>query len=573
MTNPQLPNYPRLDSWQLSCSTDSPETSSLAKDWIRNCLQNHCRCNFASQTVWYPTRLLDSGALDANGTPKIKLTETAATAISGPYMTLSHSWGKGHTLTLNKGSYQMLLDGVSSSALPRTFREASSVARRLGVRYIWIDALCIFQDKDDLSDWNREASLMHKVYAHSFCNIVAAETPDSSHSLFGSRDPTTMLPAHNEEYAHIKLGSTSLAHKYILTDDDLSKEVANARINTRAWVMQERYMSPRALHFGRHQLFWECREVDAAETNPFGFSCGNPGLKSRYEDVQDCLRRESLIGTCNTERGDAGFYRLVEEYSKCALNLSFPSDKLVAFSAILKQFSTVHREEMVAGMRRRCLESDFLWTLSLTPGSKLDLACYETYIAPSWSWASVRGVVNREKRGEEDILIHVEDYKLDHVTQDTTGAIRGGWLRLSGLLKRVKLLRCYNTLSTPIIRWVLEIDGVKLDLRDLINENPWTVFLDSRMDHIEQDNDNEVLFCMPAVTILDYNGTRNTRSLLLKLVDASTGTFRRLGMVRGFGEEAGDLMTANYGSGGAAADQGKLPCIEFNNGRHSIYII
>ncbi|RSL58820.1 hypothetical protein CEP54_007581 [Fusarium duplospermum] len=212
--------------------------------------------------------------------------------------------------------------------------------------------------------------------------------------MFASQDLTKILPAYTEECTDLPLDGTRIACKYILTDEYFKKQIENARINTRAWVMQERYMSPRGLHFGHSQLFWECREAEAAETNPFGLTLGEPGLKSQYEDVRGYLDKESPTGTYDPEPGHVEFYHLVSQYSKCAPNLSFHSDKLIAFSAILKHYCTVHNDEMVAGMRRRCLEYDLVWTRTYDsypsrPG-QVDTPYYETYIAPSWSWASVR---------------------------------------------------------------------------------------------------------------------------------------------------------------------------------------
>ena len=44
----------------------------------------------------------------------------------------------------------------------------------------------------------------------------------------------------------------------------------DAPVNTRAWVVQERLLAPRTLHFGRDQLFWECRTFEACESFPGG---------------------------------------------------------------------------------------------------------------------------------------------------------------------------------------------------------------------------------------------------------------------------------------------------------------
>jgi len=71
-----------------------------------------------------------------------------------------------------------------SSELPETFRDAVQVTRELGIRYLWIDSLCIIQDKHDCRDWYHEANLMDKVYLHSYCNISAADANDSTGGLF-----------------------------------------------------------------------------------------------------------------------------------------------------------------------------------------------------------------------------------------------------------------------------------------------------------------------------------------------------------------------------------------------------
>lgn len=68
--------------------------------------------------------------------------------------------------------------------MPRLFQDIIGVALHLGVSYIWIDALCIFQDKDDQTDWHYEAGQMQNVYSNSFCNISAADATSCSETLF-----------------------------------------------------------------------------------------------------------------------------------------------------------------------------------------------------------------------------------------------------------------------------------------------------------------------------------------------------------------------------------------------------
>ncbi|PQE06307.1 HET domain pin-c2 protein [Rutstroemia sp. NJR-2017a BVV2] len=87
------------------------------------------------------------------------------------------------TTTANLGSR---LVGIDESTLPTTFRDLIILARNLGVPYIWIDSLCIIQDSPE--DWEREASLMGRVYSSAFCTIAAAASADGNGGLFIERN-------------------------------------------------------------------------------------------------------------------------------------------------------------------------------------------------------------------------------------------------------------------------------------------------------------------------------------------------------------------------------------------------
>ncbi|KAF3805625.1 hypothetical protein GCG54_00005664, partial [Colletotrichum gloeosporioides] len=148
--------------------------------------------------------------------------------------------------------------------------EAVEVTRRLGIRYLWIDSLCILQDRDDLSDWLVEAGLMHKVYSYSYCNISASGARDSSKGLFFQRDPRQSLT----KSVTICTEELGLGEDYvdctIVNLEFWSHAVGQCPLNKRGWVLQERLLPPRVLHFGRDQLYWECRDHTAAECYPDG---------------------------------------------------------------------------------------------------------------------------------------------------------------------------------------------------------------------------------------------------------------------------------------------------------------
>src|SRR5579859_4557773 len=170
-----------------SMNTGSEEAWLTASNWLESCLSQHNTCNVeARKESWYPTRLLDLGVENAM-VDDVRLIVTATEPPAGRYATLSHCWGSAQFIQLNRSTFNQLRGGIHVNEMPKTFSDAVQVTRRLGIRYLWIDSLCIFQDKDDLSDWLAEAALMHKVYSYSFCNISAAAATDPSKGLFFSR--------------------------------------------------------------------------------------------------------------------------------------------------------------------------------------------------------------------------------------------------------------------------------------------------------------------------------------------------------------------------------------------------
>lgn len=108
------------------------------------------------------------------------------------YLTLSHCWGKTHRLTLTADTFAELSRGVSLLKLPKTFVDAIKITCRLGVPYLWIDCLCIFQDS--IENWAPESSIMADIYAHTRCKIAAAASSDSHGGCFVERNPLEVQP-------------------------------------------------------------------------------------------------------------------------------------------------------------------------------------------------------------------------------------------------------------------------------------------------------------------------------------------------------------------------------------------
>lgn len=63
------------------------------------------------------------------------------------YLTLSHVWGSTNPLSLTKINYSSMKIGIQVDLLPQCFVDAICIARRLDVRYLWIDSLWFVMPK------------------------------------------------------------------------------------------------------------------------------------------------------------------------------------------------------------------------------------------------------------------------------------------------------------------------------------------------------------------------------------------------------------------------------------------
>ena len=184
---------------------------------------------------------------------------------------------------------------------------------------------------------------------------------------------------------------------------------------SRAWVLQERLLSPRTLHFSKTELFWECRHCDASESFPNGL----PEFENKHVFVRD---RKPLSEIWHT---------IVRLYA--AAKLSFRKDKKVAISGIARLVQKDTQDQCLAGLWRNDIELQLLW-YQLTPGK--EFAEESRYLAPSWSWASVdeREFLSYDPRIEENrykYYAHVIDAHVVPAGNDPFGELVGGQLRMS----------------------------------------------------------------------------------------------------------------------------------------------
>ncbi|KAI1331602.1 heterokaryon incompatibility protein [Xylariaceae sp. FL0255] len=565
----------KVPATELSPDTKSPDVLRLANKWLADCVANHPQCrNPVGIGSWYPTRLIDCGFPDKTS-PWCRVVETSSVS-RGAYMTLSHHWGSQNRLQLTTECYTRFLDRISIAELPKLFQDAIYVVRAFGIQYLWIDSMCILQQGDDGTDLHHELIQMDKIYSNSHCNISATtDTTDDNHSLFRSRNPRAL------RQDIVTLASQDQNLRFIVTDRDFwGRELSESLINTRAWVLQERLLSPRILHFGTYEIFWECCTKDATESWPDGL----PIDVFPFHEQFKALSPNGLVGI-KESRGNIAAYgqwrTIVEAYTTC--NLTYPSDKLAALSAIASRMSSILSDEYVAGMWRGHLEEELLWHVSrdeIRKGSSSNqsLPTYHapnhflsTYRAPTWSWAAVDGKIwpGFPCYPKVDLLISVEDVWLEYTTNNSKINIRNGWLKLRGVLKQLTLSPYHSPRGILRREYYMVINGRSVSApRGDFQELDPHVFLDHPdAKYVESDNAAKTLYCMPARV---YKGSKTGIFILLfQLCDKEYNLFRRIGLAIGWDEGLAEKILNDCTHEG----EDQFPCEEYRDGKHTIRVI
>jgi hypothetical protein len=388
---------------QISTNTASDTCAMIIEEWVHRCSTHHS-CGRITDPHWMPTRLLDIGD---NIDSRPRLCHRDAIPPGSRYLTLSHCWGKDPIYTLNNSTAEEMKQGIPLDKLSQTFRDALTISHKLGkgygIRHLWIDSLCIYQDS--AGDWTIESALMSSVYGNSWCNIAATASSDGRGGCFRERNPLLVQPCKIQaEWEGLKK-----AEYHCLDTRQWRREVAEAPLNTRAWVVQERFLSPRVLHFSANQVYWECEELDASEM----YSVGMPETTDmRFKDVHPTrlayVAVNDISPLVNPSLISYDIWKkIIAIYT--ATNITKDTDKLVAISGIATHMKThigSGTDEYLAGLWSGHFAAQLLWQAVHVPPVQgiLRKSRPPVYCAPSWSWASVNAnivfdsYISRESR-------------------------------------------------------------------------------------------------------------------------------------------------------------------------------
>ncbi|KAK7935398.1 hypothetical protein PG985_000893 [Apiospora marii] len=225
-----------------------------------------------------------------------------------------------------------------------------------------------FSDSEE--DWQREASLMEQ-------------------GLFRDRDSREAgcpyIPVTSQEgfVCYVDLG-------------------VSGPLRTRAWVVQERFLSPRTVHYTRDQLVWECSESFTLE----GLSAGI-NLTQNANTLFKQHNTAIVTATLSPEK----VYKVYELWDTLVMQytegcLSFSSDRPVAIAGIARvicRHLDLAPSDYHSGLWKPRFIEGLCWSIeSLSLKTRQVLSNFgQGSLAhiPTWSWLSVNGSVWQDHCG------------------------------------------------------------------------------------------------------------------------------------------------------------------------------
>ncbi|KAB8211860.1 heterokaryon incompatibility protein-domain-containing protein [Aspergillus parasiticus] len=400
--------------FQARLVKDTLDTASCHRfaGWVTECNNQHSSCVIPPMPL--PTRLIDVGT-EASG-DLVKLVEMGG-EIRGHYVTLSYCWGGDSSLATTRSNVASRKEGIRLHDLPQTFHDAILMTRALHIRYLWIDRLCIYQD--DSQDWEKESVNMGSIYANAYLCLSAASAASSTEGLVPTRKarPSVRLPhtSHNCQ-GYIEACLLPIWPEMSKTE---GLQWRDEPLFRRAWAFQERLFSHRNLLFASDRVYFACDTSIISEDGIELIDVPKAVYRGRhpYRLITDLGK----YGPVRPDTARAHWHHLVQQYSRCSL--TYPSDKLPAISGIAKEYSRLLGSAYVAGLWQDFLVDELSWQ------SEPHCTAVNEYRAPSWSWASVNGVVIRAYN-EFEPMASVLDLKVDIDGDNPYGRVRSGCIKL-----------------------------------------------------------------------------------------------------------------------------------------------
>lgn len=305
-----------------------------------------------------------------------------STGLTGSYTILSHCWGGEVPTTTTTENMEEHTRAIPTRSLPKTFQDAVLITRKVGVRYLWIDSLCIIQDST--ADWQKESAVMEAIYRNGYLNISARGASNATVGCFFARapePPACRLKWTCEDCSEPECSLTGSI--FVRSPSWQINSVRESPCDRRGWIFQEQILAPRVLYFGADQIAWECCESSLRQDGRFD----DHALEQfgNFPNFKVALGLGAIPSTTYEvdPRSHSWWAKIVDEYTR--RDLTYVSDRLAALSGVAKAYERSTGKVYLAGNWKEELLSQLSWRRIG------EAAMTVSHDQPSWSWVKMSG--------------------------------------------------------------------------------------------------------------------------------------------------------------------------------------
>ncbi|KAI4607883.1 hypothetical protein J4E83_009427 [Alternaria metachromatica] len=501
---------------------------SQARSWFEQCKADHSFC--APEKGEWPRRVLDLA------TNPIRLVDSASIASASSqhqegYACLSYAWGTTGPLKTLKSNLETHMQGIDISTLPPTLADAIHVCKAFGLRYLWIDALCIVQD--DIQDWTDQIPRMKSIYPGAEL-VISAQSASSVQEGFLSLSPAANAPLKRIEVPFRMPNGTSRTVQLSIREreeqywsnpahhssrpniDGVDIDELLTPLATRAWVFQESFLARRILYATPSELAWQCSQHERCECRK---KANENTVRSVAEDenffnlrtLGQLLRVEDSRANDQPNFNHAKLWaEIVARYSE--KRLTKWTDRLAAIQGVVGALQQAMPDKFkeadyLFGLWEPQLEKWLLWLRPhrKQPGDSEAVATLKK-MAPSWSWMTTIGkVMYYDLIFDSNVVIYTRVATWEHKESDSseTEVFGAGKceLTLTGFCLPVRSpfpldedeqgeVRSYNPFLIP--ERFADVDVIGPAVIDMIPDDPTDTAVFSRVTHFAP------ILCVPS---------------------------------------------------------------------------
>ncbi|KAI1821979.1 heterokaryon incompatibility protein-domain-containing protein [Xylaria intraflava] len=482
----------------------APDSLGLARQWLQMCLTSHEKCRSASQSQYMPLRVLRIREGCDSCEFHVTLETTSKDVPIEPYAALSYCWGGDQPYKTTKVRLESDDLSLRWCKLPRSIQDAIKTTAALGLQCLWADSLCIVQDDDD--DKALQIADMAHIYNEAIVTIIASRASRAVDGFLGEIDLTSQMRLAVRVPFRCPGGDGAIGSAYLVHIE--GNRDGREPIDSRAWTLQERYLSNRVLQFGSRQTRWTCAttsavpfppapaSLSAAAISSDGYADGWKWDQNLGDDASRILYLHSnLLAELEelaTLRSSVAWVRdwlysrwqtILSSYTQRLLTV--PTDRILGMSGVAEVFlahmqneGQDQNEEYLAGLWRSSLPALLCWHAVaagktqtpkgqgggeeprdvLPPSPKI-------YQGPSWSWTGVNCdisfILGRACEGDCRAVLLDTDIRLANAGAGC-GAVTHAILKLKGRMRRSFWNTADGTLQLDPNEQPYEKEGVRI---------------------------------------------------------------------------------------------------------------